>query len=77
MALCYVHGLREADVGADCGAEEVEGPEGGDDAPVEFSVDVVDGGGGGFGVVGGGGGVMLGVGLRVGFGEFGVWVHCR
>lgn len=31
-----VHGLGEADVGADGRAEEVEGPEGGDDAPVEF-----------------------------------------
>ena len=33
-----VHGLREADVRADGGAEEVEDPEGGDYAEVEFSV---------------------------------------
>lgn len=32
-----VHRLREADIGADRGAEEVERPEGGDDAAVEFS----------------------------------------
>lgn len=30
----FVHGLREADVGADCGAEEVEDPKGGDYAVV-------------------------------------------
>lgn len=34
----FIHGLREADVGADCGAEEVEDPEGGDYAVVQFSL---------------------------------------
>jgi hypothetical protein len=33
-----VHGLGDADVGADGRAEEVERPEGGDDTEVEFSV---------------------------------------
>ena len=37
VACVFVHGLREADVGADRGAEEVEDPEGGDYAVVEFS----------------------------------------
>jgi hypothetical protein len=32
-----VHGLGDADVGADGGAEEVERPEGGDDAQIEFA----------------------------------------
>lgn len=36
MAGGRVHGLGDADVGADGGAEEVERPEGGDDAEVEF-----------------------------------------
>lgn len=39
----FVHGLGEADVGADGGAEEVEDPEGGDDAVVEFSVSLAGG----------------------------------
>ena len=38
VACVFVHGLREADVRADRGAEEVEDPEGGDYAVVEFSV---------------------------------------
>ena len=37
MLLCTVHCLGEADVTADCGAEEVEEPERGDDSAVEFS----------------------------------------
>lgn len=37
VALRLVHGLRKADVGADGGAEEVEDPERGDYAVVEFS----------------------------------------
>ena len=36
-----VHGLGDADVGADGGAEEVEDPEGGDDSHVEFAVVIV------------------------------------
>ncbi len=36
MALGRVHRLGEADVGADGGAEEVEEPEGGDDASVDL-----------------------------------------
>lgn len=37
MPLIRVHGLREADIRADCGAEEVQDPECGDDAKVQFS----------------------------------------
>ena len=37
MVHVAVHGLRDADVGADGGAEEVQDPEGGDDAEVEFA----------------------------------------
>ena len=38
VACVFVHGLREADVRADRGAEEVEDPEGGDYSVVEFSL---------------------------------------
>ena len=35
--------MRDADVGADGRGEEVEGPEGGDDAEVEFARGVLGG----------------------------------
>lgn len=38
MVFGCVHRLGESDVAADCGAEEIEDPEGGDYAEVEFSV---------------------------------------
>jgi hypothetical protein len=38
VAFVDVHGLRESDVGSDCGAHEVEDPKGGEDAAVEFTV---------------------------------------
>jgi hypothetical protein len=38
VALVDVHGLREPDVGADGGTHEVEDPEGGEDAAVEFAI---------------------------------------
>lgn len=37
MALGSIHRLGEADIGADGRAEEVEEPEGGNDAAVNFS----------------------------------------
>lgn len=38
MALLDVHGLRQADIRADGRAHEVEDPEGGKNAAVEFAV---------------------------------------
>lgn len=38
MVDVFIHGLGDADVGADGGAEEVKDPEGGDDSKVELAV---------------------------------------
>jgi hypothetical protein len=38
VAFADVHGLRESDVGSDCGAHEVEDPKRGEDAAVKFTV---------------------------------------
>lgn len=38
MVDIFIHGLGDADVGTDGGAEEVKDPEGGDDSKVEFAV---------------------------------------
>ena len=37
VAFLDIHSLRQSDVGADGRAHEVEDPEGGEDAPVEFA----------------------------------------